>query len=375
MQSVTAKFLRATKTSSKVVLVADLFLSDGRVLTNLPVDEANVSSELDSDITRSATITTADLSSVPGAPDFGIDFLSCEVTLRAGYVYSNQQVETADLGRFMVWNASKDYANGDVVSLELYDRAKYMEMSEIVKPLDYSGFMAQTAIQDLVNRSIPGVLGTLTVTFSAGVANVKLGGGMTYDTNHLDAAIKICDSIGAKLTFDTDGQPFVVKKPALDRNALTSTAVFELACGPNGNLIDLSRQITRENVFNGVAVYGTAPEGQPQPFGEAYDMNTSSKTYWNGPFGKALKKVNKEELLTSVECIAAANAILKETTSGLEPITAQILPNPALEVGDIVTVVFPDLTTTELHMIASIDFDMDEMSMQITTTGRSAIDG
>lgn len=371
MQTVTDRFLATSRSSSKVVVSADLYSDGSLVLENMPVSDASVSMDLDSDVLRSAHITTV-ATGEPNTPTFSINLLNCEVILKAGYKYSNQTTELVSLGRFMIWQTDKEFHDGEVMSLELYDRAKYMEMNEIVRPLDYSGQLASVAIQNLVDLSLPM---PVTVTFETGVNDVRLPGGSTYDTNHLEAAIKITDSLGGKFTFDEDGNPVVIKKPVVLSDQSTSTAVYALTCGEDGNIVTLSKQISRESVYNGVAVYGAATENGAQPFGEAYDLNPSSPTYWNGPFGKALKKIEREELLTPADCILAARAELKASTSGLLPVNVQILPNPALVAGDVVTVLFPDLVSVELHMIKSIDFDLSEMSMHIQTMGRSSQNG
>jgi hypothetical protein len=376
----------ATRNSAKIVTVADLYTANQLVLSNVAVSSADMTADLDSDVLRSGHISIINPRRVDasGAITSGknnglvsfsdtinnIDFLNTEVVLKTGFQYSNQQTELVTLGRFLIWDATLDFDSGDTISMEIYDRAKYLSMTNMVRPYDFSGIYTSAAIQTLVTASLPY---SQTVSFGPGLQDVKLAGGSTFDTDHLSVIIQLAEMMGGKFLFDANGIPQVIKKPKIDSTTTPSQSVLQVDCdSAQGNAVSLSRSITRDGLYNGIGVYGTAPSSTTsQPIGEAYDLNSGSKTYWNGPFGKSFLRIDRPELTSPSECATAAQAELAKSISTIQPSSFQMLPNPALEVGDIITIVYPDGTTDELHLVKSISYDIDSQDMNITTAGRS----
>jgi hypothetical protein len=376
----------ASRNSAKIVTVADLYTANQLVLSNVPVTSADVTSDLDSDVLRSAHITIVNPRRVDasGAITSGlnnsvlsqttiinnIDLLNTEVVLKTGYKYSNQEMELVTLGRFLIWDANIDFTAGDVIDLELYDRAKYLDMTNMVRPYDFSGALTSAAIQTLVTASLPF---DQTVAFGPGLQDVKLAGGSTYDTTHLDAIQQLAEAMGGYFFFNAAGIPTVNKKAFINSTVTSAQSVLQVDCDEDqGNAIRLGRQVSRDGVYNGIGVYGTAPSStSAQPMGEAYDLDSSSRTYWNGSFGKSFQRIDRPELTSAGECQAAAMAELALSISTIQPSTFQMLPNAALEPGDIITIVYPDDLTTELHLVKSIEFSPDSQTMDVTTAGRN----
>lgn len=379
------KFLASTRQSSKVATVCDFYVSGTLVKSNVPVVSGSISADANADIRRSASLTIispTDFDSSGAVPsgkrlassdirDFftGVDIYQTEVVLKSGFVYPFGDYELVPLGRFMIWSASLSFTRGNAIDLELYDRAKYMEQAGVLKLYDFSGVAAQTAIQTLVTNSLPQAQ---TVIFGSGVGNTTLPGGTTYDNNHLDAAIDIATILGAIFYFDNTGQARVDVKPTLDNASTVADADFRCNTGePDGNIISISRSTSRDEIFNGVGVYGSqASETSPQAYGEAFDLNPASRTYWQGPFGKAFTRIDRPELTTNTQCYEAALAELSRSIQGSVPANLDILFNPALEPSDIISVYYPT-GDPEVHLIDTLDYDIGEARMSLTTRGKT----
>lgn len=375
MQLVTRQFLAQTYTSGRVVSSADIYLGTTLLLEDAPVTEASVTMDIDSDIIRSANITLVDLDNSGSGHAEGdnilmgnLDVFRVEIVLKCGFVLPNGDTEVVPLGRYMIWEASRQYHEGEALAIEMYDLTKYLDMYDLVKPYDASNVFAKAAIQKLVDDSMPYAS---SVTFDSLLGNPLLPPGTVYDANALDAVAAIADIMGGQFYFNAEGQPVVARQAHLSPEDPITRARFVAACGPTGNITSISASVSRDTVYNAVAVYGAAAENLPQPYGEVFDLHPGSRTFWGGPFGKKILKLQRPELLTAGECYAAANAKLRELSSGARPLTLGILPNPALEPGDVIRVIFPDGVSEELHLIRQIDFDYSEMTMTLRTSGAS----
>ena len=69
------------------------------------------------------------------------------------------------------------------------------------------------------------------------------------------------------------------------------------------------------------------------------DNNPQSKTYWGGPFGHVPKFYSNPNFTTKAQCTATATNMLAEATAENCNLDFTMLPNPALEPGDIVELV------------------------------------
>jgi len=375
MENVTRQFLAQTYTSGRVISSADIYLGPTLLLEDAPVTEAQVTMDLDNNIVRSASITLVDTDNSGSGSSNGdnvllgnLDAFRIEIVLKCGFILPDGSPEMVSLGRYMIWDVQRQYHAGEALSLEMYDLAKYLDMYDLVKPYDASKVYAKDAIQKLVTDAFPYAV---SVTFDSRLQNVLLPPGTVYDGNSLDAVVEIAESMGGQFTFTTEGLPVVAIQPNIGQTDDISTANFTITPGPTGNVVSMSAGVSRADTYNAVAVYGAAAENLPQPYGEAFDTHPGSRTFWGGPFGKRILKLQRPELLTSAECYAVANAKLRERSSSVRPLDLEILPNPALVPGDRLKVIFPDGISEELHMVRSINFDYGEMSMSIKTSARS----
>lgn len=381
---VSTQFLASCRQSSRVATVCDLYVAGTLVKSNVPVVSGSITADATADIRRSASLTLINPNATQDASqglvsgratadlrDFflGIDIYQTEIAIKTGFIYSFGNVELVPVGRYMIWSASIDFDQGDVISLELFDRAKYLEQAGIVQLYDFSGQSAQAAIQTLVNAALPV---DQTVLFGAGIADVILPGGTTYDTTHLDAVLDLADLLGGAFYFDPTGQARVDAKTEIDSTTTLSQAVFSCATGePDGNITAISRSLSRDEIFNGVGVYGSQPsDALPQVYGEAYDLDPASRTYWQGAFGKSFKRIDRPELTNNADCLKAAQAELGRSVSGAVPTQMEVLINPALYVGDLISVYFP-FGDPEIHLVDSIDYDIEQAHMSITTRGKT----
>ena len=128
--------------------------------------------------------------------------------------------------------------------------------------------------------------------------------------------------------------------------------VAKLDEGPDGVLIELSTEVSREDVYNAVvASYQSSDPDLPRISAVAYDDNPASSTYYGGPFGKRVLILDADETLTTrALCRAKAKAVLEQRRFPERELNLSAVPNPALEPDDIIQITMLD-GTIENHMI------------------------
>ncbi|MDI5968058.1 RhuM family protein [Streptomyces sp. SL13] len=98
--------------------------------------------------------------------------------------------------------------------------------------------------------------------------------------------------------------------------------------------------MTSDAVFNGVLVSGGNLSDNASPVSYlATDTGTASLTRWGGPFGQRLKAVSNSLCTTVGACQALAQATLRDALAPNIAATIGVVPNPALDAGDVVRVI------------------------------------
>ena len=128
--------------------------------------------------------------------------------------------------------------------------------------------------------------------------------------------------------------------------------------GPLSNLLALQRQMERTGqTANWIVVTGEhAGNTNFIPTGVAYDNDASSPTWVGGKFGVIYSHVQSTTVTTSLDAQVMAQHILDEGLGIAELVIATIMPNPAMQVDDLVRV-----TRAESKM-DGVDIVMDEVS-------------
>jgi len=140
---------------------------------------------------------------------------------------------------------------------------------------------------------------------------------------------------------------------------LTTTPAWEIAAGEGGSYIRANRGMTSDQVFNGVLARGenTADGVAPVSY-LATDSDTSSPTYWGGPFGRRPMFYSSPTLTTLGACTSAATLKLAQAKAPNASGDISSLPNPALEPGDVLRIVHPD-GSRELQQVASFTVPLE----------------
>lgn len=206
------------------------------------------------------------------------------------------------------------------------------------------------AITTLIQRSIPDASVDATGSTDAAI------GPRTFDVegDPWAAVTELAAAIGAEVYTDADGIFRITELPDI----LTTTPAWEVRAGEGGAYIEASRGMSLDGVFNGVLARGENSESNTAPVSAlVVDSDPGSPTYWDGPFGHRPMFYSSSTLVTVGQCTAAATLKLRAAQAPNATADLSSLPNPALEPGDVLRVVYMD-GTAELHQVQSFPVDL-----------------
>jgi hypothetical protein len=345
--SVSARFLQAIVESHTPITEVALFRTDGSV-ERLAHTGGSVSVDRGSACRRTCTVTLADAGLIPRTPADKLSVYGARLRISRGVQYSDGTQELVPLGVFRV-----DEVGGDVDEGPVTISGKSLECAiaddKFTVPYRASG-TAVGAITALIQRSIPDAI-VINVATDAAI------GPRTWDVeaDPWAAVIELAAAIGATAYCDPDGVFTVAELPDL----ATATPVWTIAAGEGGAYVSASRGMTADKVYNAVMARGENTEANIAPVSVlVVDNDSGSPTYWSGPFGRRPLFYSSSVLTTTAACTAAATLLLRSATAPNASADISSLPNPALEVGDVLRVVYPD-GSKELHQIASFSVPLD----------------
>lgn len=134
--------------------------------------------------------------------------------------------------------------------------------------------------------------------------------------------------------------------------AIPQVPIIVLSDGPGGTLTTAIPRRSRENVFNVVTVVGERADGTAPVYATASDSDPTSPTYTGGPFGVKSKLVRAQATSTSSQALTLARTSLLQARSLTQAWNVSTTADPALELGDAVTISARDLPP-EVQVVSS----------------------
>lgn len=372
MQTTSERFQSAIRSGGRRKTIVNVTEAFGTplIFENIAITDGQIVVDRNSEIRRSGWIKIGEKSLTDvffrnHSGPFGM-----EIHLYHGIVYPNGSEELVKMGVFNIDNFSWQEGDGGWPVVQIYDRSKMIQRAALESPKDYSGKFVQTVITEVAEEALP----LVDVQFEVGLADPRLPGGSVFEGSRLEIIQTCCESMGAEFYFDPQGVLQVVSIP--DPTATAEAAVWEFNVGegfseiqgipgaetlvsrPEGILIGATRSVGRESTYNAVVVFGSAPSSTVgQPYAIAYDNDPGSPTYYNGPFGKSVKRTDNQLLTTTAQCADAAVAELKNNLGLARSIEFTAVGNPALEASDYVLFTFSD-NVQEVHLLDSYDYPL-----------------
>lgn len=230
---------------------------------------------------------------------------------------------------------TEDHADGLTVTLTAYDRGRLFSRAKRIAPKVFDASNS-TLIRDAIVSTLQDVAPGLVIINDS---PAYLTPSQVCDTTQdpWEFCRKLADSMGYELFFDRVGNCILQKVP--DPNDPAATVGWTYAEGAQAILLNVDRDQSNEQTFNGVVVTGMNPSNGSPVRVVAWDDNPASPTYYLGPYGRNPDFVQSDKVGTVDQATAMAIARLNEQKGLTEQVTFSIVPNPAMEPSDLVQLV------------------------------------
>jgi len=244
------------------------------------------------------------------------------------------RVEWLNRGWFVIYSAE---ANGDQVDVEAYGLLWLVQEARLVSPYQPAASSTfRSVLRDLMGPGVPAV-------FDGALINRTVPSTINYDDDRLGAVYATLAAWPAEGQVTEDG--YFLVSPAADASVVS----LALTDGRGGTVVRAAGVSTREGAYNAVVARGTAADGG-QVQGVAYDTGGPKRV--GGPFNDLPVPYYYDSplLTTQAQAQAAAKtrlATIKRQTSSTY--TVEMVPHPALQTGDLVT-----LTTEHFTALPAI---------------------
>lgn len=248
--------------------------------------------------------------------------------------------ELVDLGwlRIQAWDVAEDGATVDVEALGLL---AVLADARLTSTVQTAGTYA-AQLRQLVDGLLPVDTSAMTDKAVPGKAWIE---------DRLDAVLELAATWGGRVVVDDTGTLVVL--PAY---ADTDPTVAAYTDGDGGTVVSAPLTGARDGLHNAVITSGDTSSGDAAPVtGAAYDVDPASPTRWDGPYGRYPMFHSSPLYGTTAQANAAAASILARLLRRRGRRTVTAVPDPRLELGDVVTVTTGAGTADELIVRGRVD--------------------
>lgn len=365
MRPVSAAFLRAV-TGSHQMCARVRAVSGHPVGTDpdgveLAIDGGTVTLDANAEVRGSLDLSVVGLP-WPRVPTDPVTPYGTELYVERGVVLGDGTREWVSQGYYRVQDMEQDRVPDGPIRVSAYDRMMLIRDARLTEPVVFgAGSSVELVFETLVLDVYPA--GELVFDFNAAAT--------LFDTAHVAEEDRygfladVARAHGKVMYYDHEGRLRVVSAPD------PSAPVWEVASGAGGVLVSMSRSLSRQDVYNAVVASGEAPgEGEPVR-AVARDLEPSSATFWDGPFGRVPRFYSSSFITTNAQASNAAEEMLKRALGLAYNVDFACVPNPAIEPLDPVRVSHPG--GSEVHVLEQVSISLSARDALRATTREQSL--
>lgn len=361
MRPASDRFRRAVAGSHRVAVRARV-VAPGLTGTNppgvdLPVEGGDV--QLDATATVRSTLSLT----VPGSgrwPTKASDLLApygAEIWVARGIAYGDGLSELISLGYHRIDTVEQGDAPRGAITIAARDRMAGIEDARLLAPVQYP---AGTTLGAIVTELVREVYPSAVIEWDDTTHLAELGRSVIAEEDRYEFLNDLVTAAGKVWYWDHRGVLSITSVPPPAEPVLT------VSCGEDGVLVSLSRELSREGVYNAVVAYGEGADTVPPARAVVVDDTRTSPTYWHGPFGKVPRFYSSPFLTSDAAAHQAAAAMLTRSLGLPYSVDFSLVPNPALEPHDPVRITYPG--RSEVHIIDRITVPLTAGGAMTATT-------
>jgi hypothetical protein len=323
--------------------------------TEIPILGGDVQFSATAEVRSTLSLTTSE--DWPRHADDLLAPYGNEIFVERGIAYGNGQREWVGLGYFRIDTPEQDETPDGEVTISGSDRmagivdARFLQMRHFPATLT-RGF--------LVDRLITEVYPDAVIEWDdTALRDGLVGRAVIVEEDRVGTLKDFITSLGKVGYFDHRGI-FVVKTPP----STTGTASWTIDAGRNGVLVQMSRGLTREGVYNAVVATGEAGDTTAPAWAVAYNLDPTSSTYYLGAFGPVPRFYSSPFLTTNAQAATAAASLLRQQLGLPYQVELSSIANPALEPYDVVKARYPKAgrsrsLRTEIHVVDTVTIPLE----------------
>lgn len=346
-----APFVSGSHTARFRAVLVDGF-QDGADPTGTDLTLLNGEVEFDAtaDIRATASVDLAER--WPRPRDLSLAPYGNEIALFRGVDTGSEGVLWAPLGYYRITSIAQDDTANGPVSLELEDRMSTIIDSRFLQPRQWE---IGTEVGDIVDEIVLEIYPDATIVFDDDANLSQLGRSLIVEEDRYEALLTLADGLGKIVFWDNEGRLMFQTIPDEDEPDWVVNA------GPDGVMVEASRELTREGIFNAVVVNGEGADEQPPVHAVATNGQENSPTRFGGPFGRVPFFYASPFITTQLQAENAAVGLLRRKLGATYNVDLSAIPNPALQPYHVLRVVYND-GTREIHVVekATIPLNVDD---------------
>lgn len=354
MQVVSPKWIPALTTDHGVSVKVNVLYGGLIIAEDIAFADGTVRVDRGSETRRSLSLTIADPSRYPVDPTDQLAVYGQQLYVECGLTYLDGSVERVPVGTFVITGVSGNIHTGPLTvtaaGLEILLRREPWATAISTGGSGSVASFLRFHIQD----TIPGASFVDSSTNGWWTIPSK-----TWDANSdkWAALTEAAASVGAELYCDAYGTFRLVDVP--DPDDVSIPPVWEVSAGENGVMVSATMSLSADGVYNRVVVSGENAEDRSAPVSaEAMIVDTNDPLYYGGPFGKVSKPFSSSLITNTPQAQGVANAMIRKAKAPNRTVSLESVPNPALEAGDRIRVVYGDVHDPEIHIVNSFDIPL-----------------
>lgn len=343
MIPVSDAFLRAMRTSHSLKTVAICTPASGPTL-ELPIEDGSITMDRTADQRRRLDLQISDALLYPDSPTDPVNVFGATVAISRGVVFGNGVEELVPVGIYRLEDAGREIPSGSL-AITGWDLSRQVVDARFLKPRRLNQMTGIALIELLISEVFPGAQFDVTATDTA--TNVPKH---VVERDRWAEVKRVAQMLGAEVFPTATGIWRIQDVP----NPASATVVWDIDAGATGVLVGASNKVTREGAPNIVVAIGESMDGNQDPvYGIARDTNPLSPTYYLGKYGQVPRFYSSPHLKTQAQADRVAAAQLADHLGVGRTVAFTAVPNPALEAGDAIRLVYPD-GLRETHLIDSL---------------------
>ncbi len=354
MRAVSKRFLQTLRGSHNMVARARVCTTfqtgTNPAGTEIPIISGDVLAAATSDIRATLNLTTS--FEWPRDASGLLSPYGNEIYVERGLVYGNGQTEMVGLGYFRIDTPDQDDTPDGPIDIVAKDRMAGILDARFLTPRQFAAALTRgQVVQALVGEVYPAAV---IEWDSPAVRDAAVGRTITAERDRYATLRDLLTSLGRVGYFDHRGVFKIAVPPTV-----TGTPSWTIDAGRDGVLVKMSRQITREGIYNAVVASGEATDTTPPVWAAVADLSPASPTRWGGRFGQ-VPRFYSSPFITSVDQARSAASLILRKNLGLPyQVDLEAIANAALEPYDVVQVKYPRRTRSlslrsEQHVLDTV---------------------